>query len=140
MRRRELLVILGGAAALPMVARAQRDLPVVAVLVPGPAKNAENRMVAIRQGMREAGLTEGINFTFASRYADGVFDRLPELKGLDAVPAIAGRSPTYIMRQLYEFQHGSRSGGESALMKQTVDKLSQEDMIAIAAYVASLDP
>ncbi len=64
----------------------------------------------------------------------------PELKGLDAVPAIAGRSPTYIMRQLYEFQHGSRSGGASALMKQTVDKLSQEDMIAIAAYVASLDP
>jgi putative ABC transport system substrate-binding protein len=79
MRRRELLVILGGAAALPIVARAQKDLPVVAVLVPGPAKNAENRMVAIRQGMREAGLTEGINFTFASRYADGVFDRLPAL-------------------------------------------------------------
>jgi putative ABC transport system substrate-binding protein len=79
MRRRELLVILGGAAALPVVARAQKDLPVVAVLVPGPAKNAENRMVAIRQGMREAGLTEGVNFTFASRYADGVFDRLPAL-------------------------------------------------------------
>jgi cytochrome c553 len=64
----------------------------------------------------------------------------PELKGLDAVPAIAGRSPTYIVRQLYEFQHGGRSGGASALMKQTVDKLSQEDMIAIAAYVASLEP
>ena len=79
MRRRELLGILGGAAALPIVARAQKDLPVVAVLVPGPAKNAENRIVAIRQGMREAGLTEGINFIFASRYADGVFDRLPAL-------------------------------------------------------------
>ena len=36
-------------------------------------------MVAIRQGMREARLTEGINLTFASRYADGVFDRLPAL-------------------------------------------------------------
>jgi cytochrome c553 len=44
------------------------------------------------------------------------------------------------MRQLYEFQHGGRSGGASALMKQAVDKLSQEDMIAIAAYTASLDP
>jgi putative ABC transport system substrate-binding protein len=61
------------------MARAEADLPVVAVLVPGPAKNAENRVVAIRQGLREAGLTEGINFTFASRYADGVFDRLPGL-------------------------------------------------------------
>src|SRR4051812_43443624 len=79
MRRRELLGILGGAAALPIAARAQKNLPVVAVLVPGPAKQAENRLVAIRQGMREAGLTEGINFTFAWRYADGVFDRLPAL-------------------------------------------------------------
>jgi putative ABC transport system substrate-binding protein len=79
MRRRELLGILGGAAALPIAARAQKDLPVVAVLVPGPAKQAENRLVAIRKGLREAGLTEGINFTFAWRYADGVFDRLPAL-------------------------------------------------------------
>jgi putative ABC transport system substrate-binding protein len=79
MRRREFLGILGGAAALPIAARAQKDLPVVALLVPGPAKQAENRLVAIRQGMREAGLTEGINFTFAWRYADGVFDRLPAL-------------------------------------------------------------
>jgi len=79
MRRRELLVIFGGTVALPFMARAEADLPVIAVLVPGPAKNAENRIVAIRQGLREAGLTEGINFTFASRYADGVFDRLPGL-------------------------------------------------------------
>jgi cytochrome c553 len=62
------------------------------------------------------------------------------LKGLDAVPGIAGRSPTYLMRQLYEFQHGSRSGTSSALMRPTVEKLSQDDMIALAAYVASLDP
>src|SRR4051794_13807385 len=80
MRRRELLAILGTTVALPLVARAQAaDLPIVAVLVPGPAKNAEDRIVAIRQGLREAGLTEGINFTFAWRYADGVFDRLPAL-------------------------------------------------------------
>jgi cytochrome c553 len=63
-----------------------------------------------------------------------------DLKGLDAVPGIAGRSPTYLMRQLYEFQHGSRSGTSSALMRPTVEKLSQDDMIALAAYVASLDP
>ena len=64
----------------------------------------------------------------------------PDLKGVDTVPPIAGRSPTYIMRQLYEFQHGSRSGAASALMKPTVEKLSQDDMIALAAYVSSLDP
>jgi cytochrome c553 len=64
----------------------------------------------------------------------------PELKGLDSIPPIAGRSPTYIVRQLYEFQRGGRAGGASALMKQTVEKLSQDDMIALAAYVGSLDP
>ena len=37
------------------------------------------------------------------------------------VPAIAGRSPTYIVRQLWEFQHGNRSAGAGALMQQTDD-------------------
>jgi len=63
-----------------------------------------------------------------------------DLKGVENIPAIAGRSPTYIMRQLYEFQHGGRSAAASAPMKQTVEKLSQNDMIALAAYVSSLDP
>ena len=60
----------------------------------------------------------------------------PELKGIDRIPPIAGRSPTYVVRQLYEFKHGGRAGNASALMKQTVEKLSQDDMIALAAYVA----
>lgn len=64
----------------------------------------------------------------------------PELKGVGPIPPIAGRSPTYIVRQLYEFQHGGRAGDASALMKQVVEQLSEDDMIAIAAYVGSLDP
>ena len=64
----------------------------------------------------------------------------PGLKGLGPFPPIAGRSPTYIVRQLYEFQHGGRTGGSSALMKLPVEKLSQDDMIALAAYVGSLEP
>jgi cytochrome c553 len=63
-----------------------------------------------------------------------------ELKGVGPIPAIAGRSPTYIVRQLYEFQRGARAGSTSALMKQTVEKLSQDDVIALAAYVGSLEP
>jgi cytochrome c553 len=63
-----------------------------------------------------------------------------ELKGVGPIPPIAGRSPTYIVRQLYEFQHSGRTGSASALMKQTVEKLSQDDMIALAAYVGSLEP
>jgi cytochrome c553 len=62
------------------------------------------------------------------------------LKGVGPIPAIAGRSPTYIVRQLFEFKHGTRAGPSSALMKPTVEKLSEDDMISLAAYVASLTP
>jgi len=60
-----------------------------------------------------------------------------DLNGLGPVPAIAGRSPSYIVRQLYDMQHGSRRGLWAPLMKPVVEKLTQDDMIAIAAYVAS---
>lgn len=64
----------------------------------------------------------------------------PNLKGLATIPGIAGRSPTYLVRQLYDFKHGVRAGINSALMKPTVEKLSLEEMIALAAYAASLPP
>jgi cytochrome c553 len=64
----------------------------------------------------------------------------PGLKGLGDVPNIAGRSPGNIARQIYYFQTGDRSGASSALMKGVVDKLTGDDVLAIAAYVASLEP
>jgi cytochrome c553 len=64
----------------------------------------------------------------------------PDLKGLGAVPGIAGRSPSYIVRQLYDFKHGARAGADSAQMKPSVEKLSTGDMISLAAYAASLAP
>lgn len=64
----------------------------------------------------------------------------PELKGVGPIPGIAGRSPTYIVRQLYDFKHGARAGSASQLMAQSVEKLGIEDMITLAAYVASLKP
>jgi cytochrome c553 len=45
-----------------------------------------------------------------------------------------------MVRQLYDFKYGARAGASSALMKATVEKLSEDDMISIAAYVASLEP
>ena len=64
----------------------------------------------------------------------------PDLRGLGPIPGIAGRSPSYLIRQLYDFQHGVRAGIGSALMKPTVEKLTMEDMIALAAYAGSLEP
>ena len=62
------------------------------------------------------------------------------LRGQGAVPSIAGRSPSYIVRQLYDFQTGVRNGRGALLMKPSVARLSADDMISIAAYLASLQP
>ncbi len=62
------------------------------------------------------------------------------LRGLGAVPPIAGRSPAYMMRQLVDFQHRTRNGPSAALMHGVVDNLSEEDMVNLVSYVGSLDP
>lgn len=64
----------------------------------------------------------------------------PSLNGLGEVPPIAGHSPMYLFRQLYYFKDGSRHGSMGALMKGVVAKMSQDDMLAVAAYVGSLKP
>jgi cytochrome c553 len=62
------------------------------------------------------------------------------LQGLGDVPAIAGRHPNYIVRQMWNIQNGDRAGASAALMRAVVEKLSNDDMLAIAAYVASRTP
>jgi len=56
------------------------------------------------------------------------------------VPPIAGRSPSYIGRALYDFQQGARGGASAVFMKPAVQKLTEDDLIALSAYVASLEP
>jgi cytochrome c553 len=63
-----------------------------------------------------------------------------DLKGMGPVPGIAGRSPSYMVRQLYDMQQDARKGEWTSLMKPVVAKLSDDDMLAIAAYTASLQP
>lgn len=64
----------------------------------------------------------------------------PTLQGTGPVPRIAGLQPIYIFRQLYSFQNRSRTGGSALLMVPVVANLSEDDMIAISAYVGSLAP
>lgn len=64
----------------------------------------------------------------------------PGLRGSGNVPPIAGRSPSYIVRQLYDIRSGARSGVLSKQMLPQVRKLDMDDMIAIAAFVSSLKP
>jgi cytochrome c553 len=63
-----------------------------------------------------------------------------DLKGLGPVPGIAGRSPSYTVRQMYDMQVGARKGMWTDLMKPVVANLSEADMLAIAAYTSSRTP
>ncbi len=62
------------------------------------------------------------------------------LAGIALVPPLAGRYPTYLVRQLLAFKTGARSTPASQPMQAVVARLSVEDMIAVAAYAATLAP
>jgi cytochrome c553 len=61
-----------------------------------------------------------------------------DLLGMGPVPGIAGRSPSYLARQMYDMQAGARRGEWTELMKPVVEKLTDEDYVNITAYLASL--
>jgi cytochrome c553 len=61
-------------------------------------------------------------------------------EGIGPVPALAGRSPSYTMRQLFDFKTGARNGPWGALMKPVVASLSVQDLMAVSAYTASIQP
>jgi cytochrome c553 len=59
------------------------------------------------------------------------------LEGIGPVPALAGRSPSYTMRQLFDMKTGTRRGPWAALMKSVVGSMSVQDMAAVSAFAAS---
>ena len=64
----------------------------------------------------------------------------PDLMGVADIPPIAGRSPSYMVRQMWDMQQGTRNSEAAQLMKLVVANLTKEDFVAIAAYVASQKP
>jgi cytochrome c553 len=83
----------------------------------------------------EALVTTGAGKTTACGVCHG-----PDLKGLGPVPGLAGRSPSYLARQMYDMQQGARNGLWTGLMKPVVAKLSEEDILNIVAYATSRTP
>ncbi len=61
------------------------------------------------------------------------------LQGVGTAPPLAGRSPSYLVRQLYDIQYGFRRGPAVAPMLPEVARLDADDRIAIAAYLAALN-
>jgi putative ABC transport system substrate-binding protein len=82
MKRRDFIALLGGAAAWPLAARAQKALPVVGVLFGGPAAQSEEPvygMPSLRKGLSETGFVEGNNVEILLLGAEWQYDRLPAL-------------------------------------------------------------
>ncbi len=59
------------------------------------------------------------------------------LRGMGDAPPLAGRSPSYLVRQLYDFKTGARRGTMSALMQPVVEHLTTSQMTDVAAYIAT---
>jgi cytochrome c len=55
-------------------------------------------------------------------------------------PKIAGQNEAYVLQQMKDIKSGARSNGQSAAMKGVMHLVSDEEMQALAKYVASLTP
>ena len=75
----------------------------------------------------------------AARYQCGVCHGA-NLEGLGPIPPLAGRSPSYMMRQLFDMKTGTRRGPWAEVMQPVVARMSIQEMTAVAVFAASIQP
>jgi putative tryptophan/tyrosine transport system substrate-binding protein len=93
MRRRDILTVIGGAAALTLPLRAQPlSVPLIGYIGPESPEPFASRLKAFREGLSESGFTEGRNIAIEYRWAQGQYNRLPALAA-----DLASRKPAVIV-------------------------------------------
>ena len=80
-------------------------------------------------------VNDGLRKTIACATCHGT-----DLMGSGDFPGLAGRSPSYMMRQLWDMKMGTRNGLFVDIMKPVIEKLTADDMRDIVAYLASIPP
>jgi cytochrome c553 len=105
----------------------------IAYVPPGSIKKGKDLVTT--GGMKIVGNTIVQGKTTACGTCHGL-----DLMGVADVPPIAGRSPSYMVRQMWDMQQGTRNGASAQLMKLVVANLTPEDLVSIAAYVSSRVP
>ena len=96
-----------------------------------PVGSIEQGRTIVRTGLRAGASTQPVTTPCIACHGE-------TLTGLGDAPPIAGRSPSYLARQLYDFKTGARHGSLAAQMQPVVAGLGPDDMLVITAYVASL--
>jgi cytochrome c553 len=88
----------------------------------------------------EALVTTGAGKTLPCTACHGPDLKGQTLAGFGSMPGLAGRSPSYLVRQMFDIKSGKRTGKRLELMMPVVAALSSDDMRDIAAYLASRKP
>jgi putative tryptophan/tyrosine transport system substrate-binding protein len=106
MRRRELMVLLGGAITVPRLLHAQqKSMPVIGFLSSVSSGPSAPYMAAFHQGLRETGYVEGQNVAIEYRWAEGQYDRLPALaadlvgRKVDVIATAGGTSSAFTAKR-----------------------------------------
>lgn len=125
--------------------------------IPGRREPIGQRIIEVSQNRKKSG-PHGSRFEFVAYVPKGSIARGrklvesgagafpcaachgPTFRGNGAVPALAGRSPSGLVRQLHDFKHGSRGGPAADMMKPEVANMTADMRLDIAAYLASLTP
>jgi len=148
-KRRAFIALLGGAAAWPLVGRAQQAAsPVIGYLHTASPDNYQRHLSAFRRGLGEAGFVEGQSVAIEYRWADGQYDRLPEMaadlvaRRVNLIVAQGGASAVVAAKSATSTIPVVFSSGSDPVQDGLVVSLSRpgENLTGVALLTTSLAP